>query len=505
MVSPDNIEPNAANSTTIIQPTASRCQNCGSNEIEYDPNQGNSVCISCGAVLEESAVVSEITFTELGNGSVTFQGQFVSAERGRASSSSVFAGRRFGANSAVSSEGLIQESREQTLENGRRRINRIGTVLHMSEQHMDQAFRWLKLALQHQFTRGRRATSVCAACLYIVCRLEKTPHMLLDFSDVLQASVYELGGIFLRLIRLLNIQIPLIDPSFYVGRFAARLEFGEKAHQVTNHALRLVARMKRDWINTGRRPSGVCAAALILSARLHGFKRSNEEVARVVHICEATLIKRLGEFGATPSANLTPDEFEGVWLEQESDPPAYSKPVPTNRHTDALGEHVVLESPPLPPTPPPSVQPSPTTTATTRRKSKRLSEKEQAEQDSISDFEDDSEVENLIMKDPAEIAKKTQVWMARNGDYLEQLARKAAELEAQAADPKAQTKRKRVSRSKPSTAKNGSKEVPETAAEAAKLALSNKKFSKKINYEVLEKLLSEPFATKPSIQQVKNQ
>jgi transcription factor IIIB 90 kDa subunit len=177
----ENVDENIAVTAKLDHPTAPRCQNCGSNDIEYDQNQGNSICISCGAVLEESAVVSEITFTELGNGSVTFQGQFVSAEKGRASSSSVFAGRRFGVNSAVSAEGLVQESREQTLENGRRRINRIGAVLHMSEQHMDQAFRWLKLALQHQFTRGRRATSVCAACLYIVCRLEKTPHMLLDF------------------------------------------------------------------------------------------------------------------------------------------------------------------------------------------------------------------------------------------------------------------------------------------------------------------------------------
>src|SRR5437016_131151 len=144
MTSPDNIDAGIANSAPLVHPTvASRCQNCGSNDIEYDPNQGNSVCVSCGAVLEESAVVSEITFTELGNGSVTFQGQFISAEKGRAASSSVFAGRRFGANSAVSREGLIQENREQTLENGRRRINRIGTVLHMSEQHMDQAFRWL--------------------------------------------------------------------------------------------------------------------------------------------------------------------------------------------------------------------------------------------------------------------------------------------------------------------------------------------------------------------------
>ena len=43
-------------------------------------------------------------------------------------------------------------------------------------------------------------------------------------------------------------------------RFANRMEFGEKTHDVSMTALRLVQRMKRDWIHTGRKPSGLCGA-----------------------------------------------------------------------------------------------------------------------------------------------------------------------------------------------------------------------------------------------------
>ena len=39
---------------------------------------------------------------------------------------------------------------------------------------------------------------------------------------------------------------------------------------VANTALRLVASMKRDWIQTGRRPSGVCGAAIYIAAHIHG-------------------------------------------------------------------------------------------------------------------------------------------------------------------------------------------------------------------------------------------
>ena len=76
-------------------------------------------------------------------------------------------------------------------------------------------------------------------------------------------------------------------------------------HAVANTALRLVASMKRDWMQTGRRPSGVCGAALWVAAQLHGFDRSKRDVVSVVHVGEATLRKRVTEFENTPSALLS--------------------------------------------------------------------------------------------------------------------------------------------------------------------------------------------------------
>ena len=52
------------------------------------------------------------------------------------------------------------------------------------------------------------------------------------------------------------------DPCLYIPRFAHLLEFGEKNHEVSMTALRLLQRMKRDWMHTGRRPSGLCGAGV---------------------------------------------------------------------------------------------------------------------------------------------------------------------------------------------------------------------------------------------------
>ena len=47
---------------------------------------------------------------------------------------------------------------------------------------------------------------VAAACLYIFCRQERKPFMLIDFSDALQVNVFMLGNVFLQLCKQLRLQ-----------------------------------------------------------------------------------------------------------------------------------------------------------------------------------------------------------------------------------------------------------------------------------------------------------
>uniref|UniRef100_G3SPY1 Transcription factor IIIB 90 kDa subunit n=1 Tax=Loxodonta africana TaxID=9785 RepID=G3SPY1_LOXAF len=206
---------------------------------------------------------------------------------------------------------------------GKRQIHHLGNQLQLNQHCLDTAFNFFKMAVSKHLTRGRKMAHVIAACLYLVCRTEGTPHML-DLSDLLQVNVYVLGKTFLLLARELCINAPAIDPCLYIPRFAHLLEFGEKNHEVSMTALRLLQRMKRDWMHTGRRPSGLCGAALLVAARMHDFRRTVKEVISVVKVCESTLRKRLTEFEDTPTSQLTIDEFMRIDLEEECDPPSYT-------------------------------------------------------------------------------------------------------------------------------------------------------------------------------------
>ena len=101
----------------------------------------------------------------------------------------------------------------------------------------------------------------------------------------MQPNVYVLGSVFLQLCRLLRLeQHPImqrpVDPSLFIHRFADKLDLGRKSNAVATTALRLVASMKRDWMQTGRRPSGICGAALFIAAHIHGLSRGKKEVVQ---------------------------------------------------------------------------------------------------------------------------------------------------------------------------------------------------------------------------------
>ncbi|KAM5239849.1 transcription factor IIIB 90 kDa subunit isoform 5-T5 [Hipposideros larvatus] len=290
------------------------CRGCGGTDIELDSARGDAVCTGCGSVLEDNIIVSEVQFVENSGGGSSAVGQFVSLD---GAGKTPTLGGGFHVN-------LGKESRAQTLQNGRRHIHHLGNQLQLNQHCLDTAFNFFKMAVSKHLTRGRKMAHVIAACLYLVCRTEGTPHMLLDLSDLLQVNVYVLGKTFLLLARELCINAPAIDPCLYIPRFAHLLEFGDRNHEVSMTALRLLQRMKRDWMHTGRRPSGLCGAALLVAARMHDFRRTVKEVISVVKVCESTLRKRLTEFEDTPTSQLTVDEFMKIDLEEECDPPSYT-------------------------------------------------------------------------------------------------------------------------------------------------------------------------------------
>ncbi|KAH0536588.1 hypothetical protein FGG08_006546 [Glutinoglossum americanum] len=289
-----------ANSRTCPNPS------CGATGDKITDDADKRVCTECGTVLSDSNIVSEVQFGESSSGAAVVQGSFIGADQTHA--------RSLG--TAFKRAGGMERKRY---------INQLSAALNIAAATADQAFRHYKLAAAANFIQGRRTKNVAAVCLYIACRKDPhSPFMLIDFSDVLHINVFKLGATYLDLVQQVPVKyIPPVIPENLIHRFAARLEFGDKMNKVANDAIRLVQRMNRDWMISGRRPSGICGACLILAARMNNFRRTVREVVYVVKVTDVTIQKRLDEFKVTESSSLTVDQFRSIWLEKAHDPPAF--------------------------------------------------------------------------------------------------------------------------------------------------------------------------------------
>nr|XP_023929573.1 transcription factor IIIB 90 kDa subunit-like isoform X2 [Quercus suber] len=256
-------------------------------------------CDVCGKVLHEDLYTDEPSFVKGAGGESKLSGSVVR-----------------------SIQSGYSESFRRTLDKviffiGRDMIESIVTTFNISggDSIVNPACAFYQIAVERNFTRGRKTDQVAAACLYIACRVAKDPKpfLLIDFSEYLSINVYVLGAVFLQLCQLLSLGehptiIKPVDPSLYISRFTEKL-LKQRNMKVSQTALYLIARMKRDWMQTGRKPSGLCGAALYISALSHGYSFSKTDIVKIVHICEMTLTKRLIEFENTDSGSLTIEEL----------------------------------------------------------------------------------------------------------------------------------------------------------------------------------------------------
>jgi len=124
------------------------CPTCfGPTLHETRDDLGDTVCTACGNVLEENKIVAQVEFVETAGGSSAVLGQYVSAT----------STRPFG-----SGLGLSRESRELAVENARKALNQMGSLL-STPPHYVEAARACGGARRRALRRAA-ASSAAAAC-----------------------------------------------------------------------------------------------------------------------------------------------------------------------------------------------------------------------------------------------------------------------------------------------------------------------------------------------------
>lgn len=209
-----------------------------------------------------------------------------------------------------------------SMEVARRHMHNIARTVEMTDEHVERALGIYKLAVSMNVVSGTRDTVLCA-CLYAVCRREHLPHVIYDFSTACQVRPQAILSQMRFICQETHTEVPVVDPACLVQRFADYLDLGSATPHVLVCALKLLRVMRDDWIACGRRPMGVCAAALIAACCLLGVPRTADQICGVVRLTAGTIMRRLSEFSCTPAAQLT--SIDSYTPTNSTVPPAFTE------------------------------------------------------------------------------------------------------------------------------------------------------------------------------------
>ncbi|KIV96996.1 hypothetical protein PV10_00806 [Exophiala mesophila] len=324
---------------------ALRCNNPLCTNPNIIETEHGLVCTGCGAlVVSDSNLVSEQGFGETESGRITALGVHVGESQTHQ--------RTYAPGGALGTAGREPTvNRERSEAHAQNIMRSYQPLLGVRESEVLSGMQIFKLAWGNSFVQGRTIDSVAVVCLYLACRRKRIQTegkirpaydlMLIDFAERLNIDVFALGRMYSDLVRKLYLQpdgslnteasgvLTALTPEDLVSRFVDALEFDKNDNnKIKQDAVRIVKRMNRDWMDIGRRPSGVCGAAVILAARMNNYRRTIREVVLTAKVAEITINKRLEEFSDTASSKLSIDEFrQDEFLNGmiAADPPSWSR------------------------------------------------------------------------------------------------------------------------------------------------------------------------------------
>ncbi|MBN2330709.1 MAG: transcription initiation factor IIB [Candidatus Aenigmarchaeota archaeon] len=283
-----------------------KCPECGSENIKYDPSKGESVCMKCGLVVDESMIDftqewrafdedqrsrrvrtgAPLTPTKHDQGITTEMG------KGRGELFKVAPKKRAQYYRLTKWHKRLIKSKDRNLSFAFSELQRLVSYLGLSQSIHERVAKLYEKAVDGGLVRGRSTESIIAALLYTVCREEGAPRTLDEISKASGINRRDIGKTYRYVARKLDMRILPAKSQDYVPRFGSLLGLSEKVQVRAVHVLDQASQFD---VTSGKGPIGVAAAALYIAAVLEGEKKTQREVADAIGVTEVTIRNRYKE------------------------------------------------------------------------------------------------------------------------------------------------------------------------------------------------------------------
>lgn len=282
-----------------------KCPECGGINLFWNKEKGEVICKDCGLVVEEKMVDfgedwrefdgddaekkrrtgAPMTYTQYDRGLGTEVGKKADLyQLGNKDRNKFFRLRKW--------QYRISTAIERNLKLALAELKRVSSYLKLPKTVEEEAARIYTLAVQRGLVRGRSMESVVAGALYAACRRHEVPRTLDELSESSGIEKKEIGRTYRFVTRELGITIMPSNPTDYIPRFASALKLSAETQ---SKSIEILEMAQKSELTSGRGPTGIAAAALYVSALVHGEKRTQREVADVAGVTEVTIRNRYKE------------------------------------------------------------------------------------------------------------------------------------------------------------------------------------------------------------------
>jgi len=282
-----------------------KCPECGSINLFLNRDKGEIICKDCGLVVEDKLIDfgqewrefdsdgdsskrrtgAPMTHTQYDQGLGTEVGQKMDIYNLDGKDRSKFFRLR-------KWQYRISTAIERNLKLALAELKRVASYLKLPRSVEEEAARIYTLAVQRGLVRGRSMESVVAGALYAACRRHEVPRTLDELSESSGIEKKEIGRTYRFVTRELGITLLPSNPADYIARFASSLKLSAETQ---SKSIEILERAQKAELTSGRGPTGIAAAALYVSALIHGEKRTQREVADVAGVTEVTIRNRYKE------------------------------------------------------------------------------------------------------------------------------------------------------------------------------------------------------------------
>jgi len=284
-----------------------RCPECGSTNLIHDYDTGETVCGSCGLVIQDvmmdkgpewRAFTQEEKESRSRVGiptSYSVHDKGLSTAIGRVDRDAF--GRRLPLSTRLQMWRLrkwqirsrVHSSIDRNLAQAMAELDRLSDKVAIPAPVKEKAAVIYRKALDKGLVRGRSIAAIAAASLYAACRITATPRNLREISEASLVSRKDVARCYRLLLRELDLKMPIADPLTYLSKIAEKSNVSGYTRSI---AVKILQEARRKRVSAGKDPMGLAAAALYIACMQANEKKTQKDIADAAGVTEVTVRNR---------------------------------------------------------------------------------------------------------------------------------------------------------------------------------------------------------------------